>query len=198
MPKKKQPKKDAFTASSDTEKEFLLEALNTAQEKYKANGVDDSTDVARLLAYSRFEFVTGLKLLMDLLEALNNNIKDFRSYLTGSLAEQQTEFCEIQSKVGANLVSAEEKFVNSCEAVCDAMDSVAQASKTITTQEAAHSELIRAHNESAQQMVELFKTFVSAFADVNARVDSNSQRIDKLIATIERHYGDGTSLEFEN
>jgi hypothetical protein len=58
--------------------------------------------------------------------------------------------------------------------------------------------LLRAHNDSAVQIVELFKTFVSAFADVNAKVDANSQRIDKLIATIERYYGDGTSLEFEN
>ena len=198
MSKKKQPKNDPLGTSSDAKSELLLEELNAAREKYQAAGGDGSSDMAQLLAYSRVEFATGLKLLMNVLQGLNNNIAEFQDYLADTLTEQQIEFCDIQSKVGENLVRAEEKFVNSCEAVCDAMNCVVEHSETITAQYTAHSELLRAHNESAQQMVELFKTFVSAFADVNARVDANSQRIDKLIATIERYYGDGTSFEFEN
>ena len=198
MSKKKQPKNNPLGTSSDTKPELLLEELKAASEKYQAAGGDDSRDMAQLLAYSRVEFTTGLNLFMNVLQGLNKNITEFRDYLAESLTEQQIEFCDIQSKVGENLVRAEEKFVKSCEAVCDAVNCLVESSNTITAQSTAHSELLRAHNDSAVQIVELFKTFVSAFADVNAKVDANSQRIDKLIATIERYYGDGTSLEFEN
>lgn len=198
MSKKKPPKKNPFTPSSDAEQKFLLEALAAAQDKYKAEGRDDSSEMAKLLAVSRFEFVAGLKMLMDLLSALNDNIKEFREYLAETLTEQQVEFCEIQSKVGQNLIRAEEKFVNSGQAICEAMDKIAEASTTFEPVYQTQTALLEAHNESARRILELFETFTKAFADVNAKVDANSNRLDRLLATIERYYGDGKSLEFEN
>jgi hypothetical protein len=59
-------------------------------------------------------------------------------------------------------------------------------------------DLMTAHLEMSKELVEMQKQVLKAYADNNLSIIENSERIDKLMTKMEKHFGSDAGLEYEN
>jgi hypothetical protein len=50
----------------------------------------------------------------------------------------------------------------------------------------------------SKELVEMQKQVLSAYADSNLSISENSERIDKLMTKMEKHFGSDAGLDYEN
>jgi hypothetical protein len=58
--------------------------------------------------------------------------------------------------------------------------------------------MIGKHNESARNILEMFPTFFAAFSETNANIEANTKKLDALSLKVERYFGSGQGLEYDN
>jgi hypothetical protein len=154
--------------------------------------------LANHLNQSRQEFVTSLQMMMDVLRALNDNIKDFRSHLDETLERERETFDEDYLASAARMVEAHEKFTTSAQAVHDVTlvlnDRVQDCNNIFSEQ----LDMIRIHNESAKNILELFPTFFAAFSETNMNIETNTKKLDALSLKVERYFGSEKGLDYDN
>jgi hypothetical protein len=146
--------------------------------------------LANHLNQSRAEFVISMKMVRDVLKALNENIIDFRKFLDVKTERVQETFDDEYLAGAARMVEAQEKFTASAMAVCEITDLLHARVQSVDD--------IGKHNESAKNILEMFPPFFAAYAETNANVEANTKKLDALSLTIERYFGSGQGLEYDN
>jgi hypothetical protein len=58
--------------------------------------------------------------------------------------------------------------------------------------------MIRIHNESAKNILELFPTFFAAFSETNMNIETNTKKLDALSLKVERYFGSEKGLDYDN
>lgn len=150
------------------------------------------------LNQNRQEFVTAMKMIADVLRALNDNIKDFRSHLDETLERERETFDEDYLASAARMVKAQENFTASAEAVCEiteVLNSRVQSCDDIFSEQL---DMIGKHNESAKNILEIFPTFFAAFSETNANTEANNRRLDAFMIKMESYFGSGKGLDYDN
>ena len=59
-------------------------------------------------------------------------------------------------------------------------------------------ELMSSQLEMSRELIEVQKQVLKAYADNKLSIIENSERIDKLMTKIEKHFGSDAGLEYEN
>ena len=150
------------------------------------------------LNQNRQEFVTAMKMIADVLRALNDNIKDFRSHLDETLERERENFDEDYLASAARMVKAQENFTASAEAVNDvtlALNNRVQHYDDIFN---GMLDMIGKHNESAKNILELFPKFFAAFTETNANTEANNRKLDAFMIKMESYFGSGKGLDYDN
>jgi predicted phage tail protein len=154
--------------------------------------------LANHLNQSRQEFVTALNLTGDVLNALNDNIKDFRAYLESRLTRVQEDFSDEQLAVAVNLAENQKSFQATAEAICDMTEMLSKQMRGFDEAMTQGWESIDAHNNSAKAILEMFPKFFAAFTETNANVEENSRKLDAFILKMESYFGSGQGLDYDN
>lgn len=154
--------------------------------------------LANHLNQSRQEFVTALKLTRDVLGALNDNIKEFRSYLHAVLERVRDHFDYDELAAAARLVEAQEQFAVSAGLVCETTLALNDRVQHYDDIFKGQVEMIDAQVEQSKRILELFPTLFAAFAETNANVEKNSAKLDAFILKMESYFGSGKGLEYDN
>ena len=155
--------------------------------------------LANHLNQSRAEFVTSMMMVRDVLKALNENIKDFRARMDDVLGRVEEHFDESQLAAAGRLVEAQEKFATSAEAVVDITEFLNKRVQSCDDIWSAQLDMITKHNESAQNILEIFPKFFAAFEETNANTEATNRKLDALAQKMETYFGSGTAgLEFDN
>ena len=155
--------------------------------------------LANHLNTSRGEFVKSLLMIRDVLESLNDNIKDFRERMDGVLERVEEHFDESQLAAAGRLVEAQEKFATSVEAVVEITEFLNKRVQSCDDIWSAQLDMITKHNESARNVLEIFPKFFAAFTETNANTEATNRKLDALVAKMETYFGSGTAgLEFDN
>jgi outer membrane PBP1 activator LpoA protein len=150
------------------------------------------------LNQSRAEFVTAMKMVRDILKALNENIVDFRGFLAAKVECVQETFDDEYLASAARLVQAQEKFTESALAVNDVTVFLNNRVQHYDDIFSAQLDMMGKHNESAKTILEMCHTFFTAFAQTNANVEANSKKLDAFILKMESYFGSGKGLEYDN
>jgi len=150
------------------------------------------------LNQSRAEFVTSLEMVRDVLVALNDNIKDFRSHLDKTLERERETFDDSYLASAARVVEAQEKFTESAVMVCETTLALNDRVQHYDDIFKGQMEVIDAQVEQSKKILELFPTFFTAFAETNANVEANSKKLDAFILKMESYFGSGKGLEYDN
>ena len=154
--------------------------------------------LANHLNQSRQEFVTGLKLSREVLAALNENIKEFRVYLDEVLQRVRDHFDYDELAAAARLVEAQEKFAASAGLVCETTLALNDRVQHYDDIFKGQMEMIDAQVEQSKKTLELFPTFFAAFAETNANVEKNTEKLDAFILKMESYFGSGKGLDYNN
>jgi outer membrane PBP1 activator LpoA protein len=155
--------------------------------------------LANHLNQSRAEFVTALQMVSDVLTALNENIKDFRGFLDATLERVQEHYEGEWLASAARLVEAQEKFSTSAESVVEITEFLNKRVQSCDDIWSAQLDMITKHNESAQNILEIFPKFFMAFTETNANTEATNRKLDALVEKMESYFGSGTTgLEFDN
>ncbi len=139
-----------------------------------------------------------MKMVRDVLKALNENIEDFRKFLDVKTERVQETFDEEYLAGAARMVEAQEKFTASAIAVCEITDLLHARVQSVDDIFSAQLDMIGKHNESAKNILEMFPPFFTAYAETNANIEANSKKLDALSLTIERYFGSGQGLDYDN
>jgi hypothetical protein len=150
------------------------------------------------LNQSRAEFVTALQMISDVLKALNENIKDFRGSLDRTLERVEDYYDNQWLAAAGRLVEAQEKFTASATAVCEITELLHARVQSVDDIFSAQLDMIGKHNESARNILEMFPTFFAAFSETNANIEANTKKLDALSLKVERYFGSGQGLEYDN
>ncbi|MBC8031021.1 MAG: hypothetical protein H7Z16_12985 [Pyrinomonadaceae bacterium] len=154
--------------------------------------------LANHLNQSRQEFVTGLTLTSGVLDALNDNIKDFRAYLEERLTRVQEDFSDEQIALAVNLAENQKRFQTNAEMICELMEMLSKQMLAFDEAMKQGWESIEAHNKSAQSILEMFPRFFAAFTETNANVEKNSAKLDAFMLKMESYFGSGQGLDYDN
>jgi ABC-type transporter Mla subunit MlaD len=150
------------------------------------------------LNQSRQEFVTTLQAFTDVLQSLNDNMKDFRSHLDETLVRERETFDDEYLASGARMVQAQENFTASANAVSDvtiALNNRVQHYDDIFN---GIIDMIGSHNESARITLEMFPKFFAAFTETNANTEATNKRLDEIVLKIENYFGSADGLNYDN
>jgi len=155
--------------------------------------------LANHLNTSRGEFVKSLLMIRDVLESLNDNIKDFRERMDGVLERVEEHFDESQLAAAGRLVEAQEKFSTSAEAVCDLTIALNNRVQDCDNIFKGQLEMSEAQTNQLKVILEMFPTFFAAFTETNANTEATNRKLDALVQKIDSYFGSGTAgLEFDN
>lgn len=151
------------------------------------------------LNQSRAEFVTALQMIADVLNSLNENIKDFRARMDSVLERVEEHFDDSQLAAAARLVQAQEKFSTSAEAVCDLTIALNNRVQDYDNIFKGQLEMGEAQTNQLKVILEMFPNFFAAFSETNANTEATNRKLDALVQKIESYFGSGTTgLEFDN
>src|SRR6185295_12696759 len=148
--------------------------------------------LANHLNTSRGEFVKSLLMIRDVLESLNENVKDFRVRMDAVLERVEEHFDESQLAAAGRMVEAQEKFTESALAVNDVTIALNERVKACNDIFSEQLDMITKHNESAKNILEFFPKFFAAFSETNLNTEATNRRLDALVEKMDIYFGSGT------
>lgn len=90
------------------------------------------------------------------------------------------------------------KLVECCAVIQDYLSSFRSYLESWRALAHSTGDLMTAHLATSKELVEMQKQVLRAYADSNLSISENSERIDKLMAKMEKHFGSEAGLDYEN